>query len=178
MGLFDSAFSVLDALGFFRVVLPFLLVYSIIYGTLIRTKIFGDKAENVNAMVSFSIALIFVAAANVVNLMQAFLPWVGLIAIFTVSALMLFVLVMGGDIGEFKKYKTPAVIMIFIAIFYALFTVAGWWDVLGSTSSGKWLGIISLEDVYGIVILVIILAALAWITGGVKLNGSSGEKKS
>jgi len=176
MSLFGNAITVLQSLGFFSVVLPFLLIYSIVYGTLVRTKIFGEGASQINAMVAFTIALIFVAAANVVNIMELFVPWVGLIAIFVVSAMMLSVLILGGDIDEFaKRYRTPAIGLIIIALFYALFSVAGWFESIGDTlfggKSNMIMGLISMEDLLGVVVLLGIIGAMMFVTKGSSKGG-------
>jgi len=177
MSLFGNAITVLESLGFFSVVLPFLLIYSIVYGTLVRTKIFGEGAAQINAMVAFTIALIFVAAANVVDVMSTFIPWVGLIAIFVVSAMMLSVLILGGDIEAFaKQYKAPAIGLIIVAMFYALFSVAGWFEAIGdslfSSKGDLLMGIVSVEDLLGVVVLLGIIGAMMVVTkGGTKGGG-------
>ena len=78
--------------GFFDVILPFLLVFTILFGILEKTKIFGvekigDKTypkKNLNAMVAFVIAFFVVAAKNVVQVLQVSLPNVTLVLIIVI----------------------------------------------------------------------------------------------
>ena len=164
-GLFNSAIEILQSMGFFSIVLPFLLIYSIVYGILVRTKIFGEGAANVNAMVAFVLALLFVAAANVVDVMEAFVPWVGLIAVFIVCFMMISVLVLGGDISEFAKdYRKPVIILVFITMVFALISTAGWLDMLVDFV----IGFFSIEEVLGLVVVGIVLALVFAITRSAK----------
>ncbi|MBU2504092.1 MAG: hypothetical protein KJ879_03530 [Nanoarchaeota archaeon] len=45
-------------------VLPFLLVFLIVFGILEKTKLFGDGKKQLNAMIAFVIGLIFVGAIS------------------------------------------------------------------------------------------------------------------
>ncbi|MEK6812568.1 MAG: hypothetical protein AABX86_00445 [Nanoarchaeota archaeon] len=97
-----NAIQFLHAFGFFDVVLPFLLVFTIVFGILEKTKILGvegkDKApkKNLNAMVAFSIAFFVVAATNVVQAIQISLPAISMILLIVV----LFMLLLGSIAGE------------------------------------------------------------------------------
>ena len=45
-----------------KFILPFLLIFFILFGILEKTKLFGDKAKSLNAMTAFVVGLIFVGA--------------------------------------------------------------------------------------------------------------------
>ncbi len=75
--------------GIFDVVLPFLLVFSIIYGILGKTKVFGEKGPAVNAIIAFTIAMTSVLTGWFVGFLTGFLPWVSIISIVIVCGLML-----------------------------------------------------------------------------------------
>ena len=100
-----NAIQFLQDFGFFTVVLPFLLVFTIIFGILEKTKIFGvekDKQpkKNLNSMIAFVIAFFVVAASNIVEVIQASLPWVSLVLIIIIS----FLLLTGVFFGD-EEYK-------------------------------------------------------------------------
>ena len=75
--------------GLFDVVLPFLLVFTIIFAILEKTRILGtvkikgDEVpnKNLNSMVSFVVALLTVATANVVRTINESLPNVVLLTV-------------------------------------------------------------------------------------------------
>ncbi len=75
--------------GIFDIVLPFLLVFSIIYGVLGRTKVFGEKGPAVNAIIAFTIAMTSVLTGWFISFITGFLPWVSIISIVIVCGLML-----------------------------------------------------------------------------------------
>jgi hypothetical protein len=98
-----SAVEFMQSFGIFDVVLPFLLVFTVVYGILEKTKVFGtekDKSrKNINAMVSFTIGFFVVAASQVVGILQTALPYVVLILIFLIAFMILF----GSTLSESEK---------------------------------------------------------------------------
>ncbi|MAF34354.1 hypothetical protein CMO91_00745 [Candidatus Woesearchaeota archaeon] len=66
-----------DRLGVYDVVLPFLLVFTVVYGILERSKVFGTQGgndgeegstkKNLNAMVAFVIGFLVVASSKIVE---------------------------------------------------------------------------------------------------------------
>ena len=72
---FRGAVDFLDRLGVFEVVLPFLLVFTIVFAILERTRIFGTEKvgdrdlskKNLNAMVAFTTAFFVVASSRLVE---------------------------------------------------------------------------------------------------------------
>ena len=90
----ENSLNFLDDLGFFDVVLPFLLVFTIVFAVLEKTKILGvddDKKtkKNLNAIVAFSIALFVVITKQVVVTLRSSLPQIALVLIVIVSLLLL-----------------------------------------------------------------------------------------
>ncbi len=100
-----NAIAFLQAFGFFDVVLPFLLVFTIVFGILEKTKILGiegkDKLpkKNLNAMVAFAIAFFVVAASNIVQAIQVSLPAISMVLLIVV----VFMLLLGSIAGESEK---------------------------------------------------------------------------
>lgn len=94
----DGAVQFLKDFGFFNVVLPFLLIFAIVFGILEKTKIFGTEKvknediprRNLNSIVSFCIAFFVVAASNVVGIIQASIPAVALVLLIVIVFLLLF----------------------------------------------------------------------------------------
>ena len=64
--------------GLFDIVLPFLLIFAIVFAVLEKTRILGVNKvgdeeipnKNLNAMVAFVLAMIVVAAANIVSVIN------------------------------------------------------------------------------------------------------------
>ncbi|MBR9677855.1 MAG: hypothetical protein GOU97_00975 [Nanoarchaeota archaeon] len=119
---FTGGIQILQDLGFFDVVVPFILVFAIIYGVLAKSKILGEKSENLNALVAFSIALLFTATASVTGVIREFLPIIGLISVMII-ALLIIVSLFFGDVtklfAENKWLKSVSIIVIVLAVVWA-----------------------------------------------------------
>jgi len=61
MTLAEDSIKFLVKLGLYDVILPFILVFSISYGVLDKTKVLGDK-KNINSMVSFVLGFLMIVA--------------------------------------------------------------------------------------------------------------------
>ena len=81
----EGSLEFLEAFGFFNVVLPFLLVFTLIFAILEKTRILGTEdgksRKNLNAMLSFVFALFVVATKEIVLAIRGSLPQVALILI-------------------------------------------------------------------------------------------------
>ncbi len=126
----NNAIEFLRAFGFFNVVLPFLLIFAIVFGVLEKSKLFGmekvGKEEyprrNLNAIIAFSVAFFVVAAANITGVIQATMPQVALVLVVVVSFLLLFGALLGDEKTGWNLWeKSPALRKTFIAgIFIAM----------------------------------------------------------
>lgn len=91
----ENSLNFLDDLGFFDVILPFLLVFTIVFAVLEKTKILGTDEDskhpkrNLNAILAFSIALFVVITKQVVTTIRESLPQVALALVIIISLLLL-----------------------------------------------------------------------------------------
>lgn len=111
---------------FTTIILPFLLVFLVAFAILERTKLFGQNRATLNAMVSFVLGLIVVAAFNyssVINNLVLFLS-IGLVIIFV--TLLLWGFVSGEESGIDFKSKGPLKILLFIALIIAIVLGVFW----------------------------------------------------
>ena len=65
--------------GFFRVVTPFLLIFALMYGILLHTKVLGDVTENawvrnVAAIISLATAFLVISYTPVVDALSVLIP--------------------------------------------------------------------------------------------------------
>lgn len=97
--LLEQAIIVLQRLGFFTVVIPFILVFAVIFAILEKSKLLGDDKRAVNAIVALVVALATTGAAAVTGVIGAMIPLV----VLSIIVLLLFFLVYGlfaGDISQ------------------------------------------------------------------------------
>ena len=87
----------LQQMGFYDIILPFLLVFSISYAVLQKVRIFGDaqSSKNVNVIVALVIGFLFLQNQYLVFILQRFLPNVSIIII----AALMFLLLLGVFFG-------------------------------------------------------------------------------
>lgn len=127
----------LERAGFVDVVLPFLLIFTIMYAVFQKTHILGEKKKNFNAVVSLVIALLVVIPhvtrryppdSDPITILNNAIPQVSLIIVAVI-----FLLILIGVFGQEKVFLGLAapgwVMFISIIIIIAIFGgSAGWWD--------------------------------------------------
>jgi len=124
---------------FSEYLLPFLLVFFIVFAILEKTKLFGEGKKQLNALTSFIIGLIFVGAVVpklVVGKMILFLA-VTMVIIFVILLLWGFIF---GDKEGFKleKWMKWALgIIVGIAFIWAILWATGWNATVGSVLAGQ-----------------------------------------
>jgi hypothetical protein len=116
-----------------RFILPFLLVFFIVFAILEKTKIFGEGKKQLNALLSFVIGLIFVSVlypTEIVSNLVLFLT-VALVSIFVILLIWGFIF---GDIKEgFKPERWMKIVLALIvgvAFIIALVWATGFYDKL------------------------------------------------
>ena len=119
-----EVFAILQETGFYDYLLPFLLVFSIIFAILEKTKIFGiDKEEkprtNINVVLSFVIALIVIVQTEIVNIINIYLSKMALVMI-VILIFMLVIGMLGGDVDKAKGIPMFGVIIAVVAVIWAL----------------------------------------------------------
>ncbi len=180
MTFFRDAINFMETLGIYDVVLPFLLIFTIMYAILERTRLFATPIEtdsgaeitpsNLHAMVAFSTALIAVASTQVISAINIMLSYVVLLTILIVMFLMLVAnfrsaeeLNDGKLLGE--KWKKLLTFLVFIGIILIFVHSMGWYytivDFLSQipTENLKEIG-------YSFVILVLMVVAIYYVIHG------------
>jgi hypothetical protein len=155
---------------FSRFILPFLLVFFIVFAILEKTKLFGEDKKQLNALVSFVVGLIFVSVVYptlVVENLILFLT-VALVVVFII--LLLWGFVFGGIKEGFETEGWMKVILgglIGIAVIIAVIWATGWYENITGFFAGKtWAGALWTNLLF----IVVIAVALAVIIGKKKAS--------
>ena len=143
---------------------PFLLVFVLLFAVLEKTKILGEKNKQLNAILSFIVALIFVGFAwpkMVIGNLILFLT-VGLVVIFLVLLIWGFA---AGGVKGIPKFDGTfrivlgiiAVIAVIVAVFWATGSLGPAADLLFSQtwSSALWTNVIFLLVIAAVLAIVI-----------------------
>ena len=124
---FRQVIEFFDTIGLFDVVLPFLLVFTVVFAMLEKSKVLGTEEfdgkkytkKNLNAMAAFVISFIVVAAKEIVEIINETVAKAVVVLFFSVLFLML--------IGSFHKeekdpiylqggWKVVFMIIVFLSI--------------------------------------------------------------
>lgn len=155
---FSDMIKQLEQMGFYEVILPFMLVFTIMFALLQKIKLFGADTKNINIVVAAVIAFFFVRVPTIIATVQQFLPKVSMI----VLVLLMFLLILGvlGS-GESTGWTGwPFFIGMIGAVLGIIWAVAT--SVPGlSTSWPRWL-VLSSQD-KAILLAVGIFVLLLWI---------------
>jgi len=89
-----NAIDIIEAFGFFNVVLPFILVYALVYGVLIKTDLFNfnssPQGQNVSNVIAMASAFFVVASTDIVNQMLGVIPQATFMLVVILFILMMF----------------------------------------------------------------------------------------
>lgn len=109
-----------SSLAYFTPILAFLLVFTLVYAVLARTKVLGENSS-MNAFLSFLIAMVFIIAPTARGYTLEVTPW---IAVFLVS-LFFFVLIISFVSGPEGILKSRWIGVCVILLLLAIFLVSG-----------------------------------------------------
>ena len=196
---FRAIMGKLGDIGFFDVVLPFLLIYVVIFGILEKSGIFSKKTDgttvqedsklfkNINAVIAFVFALFTVASIQTVQYIQSFITRTIIFVIFILVVLILLGFIFGDkymdifynmdDNGKRTKIKgwivgVIASVVILTAVI-VLMIVTGAWDVVVNWFEG--LDGINSEDFWTVVVVLGIIGVLVWTSGGLSKTNNPAE---
>jgi hypothetical protein len=164
---FQELFFNLQNWGFLDVVLPFILVFTIIFATLQKTKILGDNKKNYNVVVAMVMgaAIIFphVTGAYVgmigfdpVDVINQSLPKVSIIAVAIIMMLLL-VGVFGNEV-DFAGTRLSGwiVILAFVAVAIIFGSAVGWFNM------PMWLNFLMDGQIQSLVIMILVFGLIIY----------------
>ena len=119
---FRNAIGFMEKIGVYDIVLPFLLIFTIVFAILEKTKILGVEKvgdetltkKNINSIVAFVTAFLVIASTQLVSVINEVMANIVLLLILAVSFLML-VGVFFGD-KEFTLEEYPRWIKFFMVL--------------------------------------------------------------
>lgn len=160
------------ALGIYDVILPFLLVFTIVFAILEKTKVFGLQEvdgqkytrKNLNSMTAFVLAFLVIASTRLVAIINQAMAQMVLLLLLSVAFLILigsFMKAEDLEEGVFlpKPWNTIFMIIMFIGISLIFLHAVGWLEP-------SWHYIIAHYDsaaVGSIILMVVIIAFMYFI---------------
>ena len=177
---FRGALDLFNRLVLYDVVLPFLLIFTLVFALLEKTRVLGTEdvdgkpfpKRNLNSMMAFVIALFFVASAEMVHIVTE----VSTLTVLFLLGSVLFLLLIGSfheqtDSGFFIKegaLRTFFIIIMLVSLILIFMHAVGWLGTLMNFLRDNWQS----NLVATVVFLLLIFGAIWFIVGD-----NSGKKK-
>jgi len=156
----------LESVGLTDAILPFLLIFTVIFAVFQKTNIFGTNKKNMNVMVSLIISLLTVVPhvmrryppqSDPVAIMNKALPNVSVLVVAVIMALLL-IGIFGGQASWIgRTFSGIIAILAFIAVVYFFGSAAGWWK---NVTSAWW----SNDVTVAIIVILIFAIVIYFIT--------------
>lgn len=187
---FGNGIEFLGKIGVYDVILPFLLVFTLMYAFLEKTKVLGVETyysddshksswqgsrRNLNSMLAFVVAFFVIASSQLVAVINQTLSHMVLLLVLVFC----FILVAGAFQQESEKgfflednWKKIFMVITFIAIVLIFLNALGWLDAAWRWMGGLWTS----EATASLMLIALIVGFIFWITKSPS-GGSGGEKK-
>lgn len=113
-----------------KFVLPFLLIFFIVFALLEKTKILGEERKQLNALVAFVIGLIFVSAISPKLIVSNLILFLTVAIVVMFVGLILWGFATGGEakIGGEKWVKYVGGGIVVVGVLIALIWATGYWN--------------------------------------------------
>ena len=158
----------LEALGFADVLLPFILIFTVIFAIMQKTEVLGKGKKNFNVAIAFVIALgviiphvlgTYPPNGDVVEIINQALPNVSIVII-GVLMVMLILGIFGKTWPEHNKISSGVLILAIAVVAYIFGLAADWWTYLPT-----WLYWLNNPDTQALLILILVFGIIvAYIT--------------
>jgi len=138
-------------------VLAFLLVFTVVFAVLAKTKILGES-KFVNLLVSFIVATMFVSVTNAREYILNVTPW---FAVFLVS--MTFILLVMGFSDKVPDGLKTGLGVVFVIGILVLFLISAFFSFSSDSFAVQIKNWIATPRIYGAVVLIVVAALASWI---------------
>jgi len=154
--------TILSSSLFRDLILPFLLVFAVVFAILEKSKILGEEKRQVNAIVSLVIALVTVTFASAVNIITSLIPFLAVSVVIILVFMVLLAFVASGKEGlQMPAWlKVTLGIIISIAVIIAVLIATGVFGDLYNYLTGKNQSAIASNIIFIVIIVAAVFLAL------------------
>ncbi len=154
-----------------KVIYPFLLVFTLVFAILQKSKILGDGKKQIDAIVALVIGLIVVAFSWATDIITELMPFLAVAVVVVLVFMVLFGFVTGETPKLNNSTKVGVAVVAIIFVLIITIVVTGQWDLVWSSlfENGEPTGLFT-----NVLLIAIIIGAIAvvWSSG----NGGNGGK--
>ena len=159
---------------FSHFILPFLLVFTLVFAVLEKSKLLGDNKNQINAIIGFVTGLIFIAFPYARDIVIKLIPFMAVVLVILFVFMLLYGFMAGKKEGDVlgSKLKNTIGFVIIVSVVIAVLVFTGTWNNIWNymNSSGN------ANTIWVNLFFVLIVAAGIWaVFSNTKNEGSSGE---
>jgi len=145
--IFDNPF-------FTEMLLPFLLVFVVMFAILQKSKILGDGKAQIDALVALVIGLLLIGVPQPREIIVGIMPWLAV----GVAVILIFLILYGfvaGDLSTAPKWmKTTFGILAGLFTIGVVLYITGLWEIIGDwfsggDTSGIWMNVLMIALIIG-----------------------------
>lgn len=180
-GYFQNAVAQLDALGLTDVLLPFFLIFTLVFAILQRTKLLGDDRKNFNVMIalvlSFAVVIPHITGgyppgADVVDIINRALPNVSLVIVAILMVLLLLGIFGWSVGGEQTSIQGWIAFLAFLLVVYIFGAAANLWHLPNRFS------FLADPNTQALIIVLLIFGLVVWFITNEEESAGEGAMRS
>jgi len=165
----------LEEMGLLDSLLPFILIFTIIFAVLQKTKIIGEGRRQFNTIVALVISLMVVIphvtgryppGQDVVLMINTAIPQVSILVVAVLAALLLIGVFAPGVMFGGTSFGAFLALLSIGAITYIFGNAAGWWKTVGV------LKFMNDPDTQAVLVIILVFGVIIWF-----ITKDSGEAK-
>jgi hypothetical protein len=145
-------------------VLPFILVFTLIFAILQKTQLLGEGKKQINSMIGFVVGLILISFPFARDIVVQLMPFLAVSAVILLVFMLLYGFIMGKKDGDVlhKGVKIALGIILGLALITVLLFISGYWEPVWDLmfnqegSSQIWINILLIVIIAGAVISVVV----------------------
>lgn len=168
--------TILSSPLFVQAILPFLLVFTVVFAILQKTKILGDGKKQIDAIVSLVIGLIVISFGFATGVIVSLVPVLAISAVVILVFMLLYGMTHQDGSEPFKlpgKVQGLIGALVAVVVVVSILVITGAWDYL--VEKFFYSGAGSSALISNVVFIVIIVAAIGAVLAG---GGKPSKKKS
>jgi hypothetical protein len=142
--------------------LPFVLVFTLIFAILEKTQVLGENKKQINAIIGFVVGLMLIAFPFARDIVVKLMPFLAVSAVILLVFLLLYAFIAGKEKDVLSDaWKKAWITILAVALIGVLLYITGYWDLVWNFSFGGrgasqiWMNVLMIAAVIGVIIAVI-----------------------
>ncbi len=141
--------ELLARIGVWDVIVPFILVFTILFAILERTKVLGKDKKRFNAMIAFVIGFFVIALTDVLQAINVLSQYMTVLIVAGLLLMVMLSLLGVKDLHKSNLLKWAVLLLVFGGGLY----VMGWLDWIDAAAVNRWIA----SPVTALIIFLILL---------------------